>query len=95
MHWNRLIRIQTDVCRLEKNDFPWSILPFHARLLRRLEKTGADEPLSKEKMAPVMAAYAYDTWEEAVEIAKKYETPETVKFINGILGSFLREEIKE
>ena len=39
-------------------------------LLVRLEKTGADEPLSKEKMAPVMAAYAYDTWEEAVEIAK-------------------------
>ena len=30
---------------------------------------------------------------EAVEIAKKYETPETVKFINGILGSFAREEI--
>lgn len=32
---------------------------------------------------------------EAVEIAKRYEEPETVKFINGILGSFLREEIKE
>ncbi len=31
---------------------------------------------------------------EAVEIAKKYETPETVKFINGILGSFAREEIE-
>ncbi|MEG0780632.1 MAG: transcription antitermination factor NusB [Oscillospiraceae bacterium] len=30
---------------------------------------------------------------EAVEIAKKYETPETVKFINGILGSFVRKEI--
>ena len=29
---------------------------------------------------------------EAVEIAKKYETPETVRFINGILGSFVREE---
>lgn len=29
---------------------------------------------------------------EAVEIAKKYETPETVKFINGILGSFTRQE---
>lgn len=29
---------------------------------------------------------------EAVEIAKKYETGETVKFINGILGSFVREE---
>ncbi len=32
---------------------------------------------------------------EAVEIAKKYETPETVKFINGILGSFVREEAPE
>ena len=32
---------------------------------------------------------------EAVEIAKKYETPETVKFINGILGSFVRQEIGE
>lgn len=32
---------------------------------------------------------------EAVEIAKKYETPETVKFINGILGSFVRVEVSE
>ena len=32
---------------------------------------------------------------DAVEIAKKYETPETVKFINGILGSFVRQEISE
>ena len=32
---------------------------------------------------------------EAVEIAKKYETPETVKFINGILGSFVRQEFPE
>ena len=32
---------------------------------------------------------------EAVEIAKKYETPETVKFINGILGSFARGELKD
>ena len=32
---------------------------------------------------------------EAVEIAKKYETPETVKFINGILGSFVRGEITQ
>ena len=30
---------------------------------------------------------------EAVELAKKYETPETVRFINGILGSFVRSEI--
>lgn len=32
---------------------------------------------------------------EAVEIAKKYETPETVRFLNGILGSFVRQEIKD
>ena len=32
---------------------------------------------------------------EAVEIAKKYEAPEVVRFMNGILGSFLREEVKE
>ena len=35
------------------------------------------------------------TGTQAVEIAKKYETPETVKFINGILGSFAREEISQ
>ncbi len=28
----------------------------------------------------------------AIEIAKKYETPETVRFINGILGGFTRQE---
>ena len=32
---------------------------------------------------------------EAVEIAKKYETPEVARFMNGILGSFTREEVKE
>lgn len=32
---------------------------------------------------------------EAVEIAKKYETPETVKFMNGILGSFVRQEVSQ
>lgn len=31
----------------------------------------------------------------AVDIAKKYETPETVRFINGILGSFTRQELGE
>lgn len=29
---------------------------------------------------------------EAVEIAKRYEDPETVSFINGVLGSFYRGE---
>ena len=29
---------------------------------------------------------------EAVELAKKYESDEVVKFMNGILGTFVREE---
>ena len=32
---------------------------------------------------------------EAVEITKRYEDEETAKFVNGILGTFVREEIKE
>ena len=32
---------------------------------------------------------------EAIEIAKRYESPETVPFINGVLGSFSRSEIGE
>jgi len=30
---------------------------------------------------------------EAVELAKTYESPETVSFINGVLGSFVRGEV--
>ena len=32
---------------------------------------------------------------EAVEIAKHYEEPETVSFINGVLGSFVRGELEQ
>ena len=32
---------------------------------------------------------------EAVEIAKKYLDDDVVKFINGILGSFVRAELPE
>ena len=32
---------------------------------------------------------------EAVEIAKRYETQEVVSFVNGILGSFVRAEFSE
>jgi len=32
---------------------------------------------------------------EAVELAKRYEPPETVSFINGLLGSFVRAEKQE
>ena len=31
----------------------------------------------------------------AVELTPKYDEPETAKFVNGILGSFLRQEVKE
>ena len=34
------------------------------------------------------------TINEAVELAKGYEEPETVSFINGILGSFVRTEVE-
>jgi len=32
---------------------------------------------------------------EAVEIAKKYEEQDTVSFINGVLGSFIRGELSQ
>jgi N utilization substance protein B len=37
--------------------------------------------------APLAAAI-----NEAVELAKRYEEPETVAFINGVLGGFVRGE---
>lgn len=40
-------------------------------LLVKVTETGADELLSQEKMAPVMAVYTYKTWKEAVDIAKE------------------------
>lgn len=38
-------------------------------LLVKADAYGVDDSLSKEKMCPVNSIYAYDTWEEAVEIA--------------------------
>lgn len=32
---------------------------------------------------------------EAVNVAKKYEDPETVSFINGVLGSFVRAQMEQ
>lgn len=32
---------------------------------------------------------------EAVELAKRYDTPEAASFINGILGTFVRKEVTE
>ena len=36
--------------------------------------------------------YELDQFNEALEIAKKYESPDTVRFINGVLGTFVRTE---
>ncbi|MEI6100563.1 MAG: aldehyde dehydrogenase family protein [Eubacteriales bacterium] len=38
-------------------------------IILKPEKYGREDTLSKEKMCPVMTAYAYDTWENAVDIA--------------------------
>ncbi|MBR4149881.1 MAG: aldehyde dehydrogenase family protein [Firmicutes bacterium] len=38
-------------------------------LLVKVEKFGKEDYYSKEKMCPVIAAYKYDKWEDAVEIA--------------------------
>jgi len=38
--------------------------------LLKAKGIGADDILCKEKMCPVMAAFKYDTFEEAVEIAQ-------------------------
>jgi N utilization substance protein B len=46
------------------------------------------EALYMAEEVPVRAAM-----NEAVELAKKYETPETVSFVNGVLGSFTKGEL--
>ena len=56
-------------------------------VIRNILRLGGYQILFLDKVPPRAAV------NEAVEIAKKYETPETVKFINGILGSFVRGEI--
>lgn len=38
-------------------------------LIVKLDHYGEDEDLSKEKMFPVLAAFVYDTWEQAVDVA--------------------------
>lgn len=43
-------------------------------------------------MEDVPTAAAID---EAVELDKNYDEPETVAFVNGVLGAFVREELKE
>ncbi|OGB89182.1 transcription antitermination factor NusB [candidate division WOR-1 bacterium RIFCSPHIGHO2_01_FULL_53_15] len=51
---------------------------------RGILRLAVHEIRSKETPASVVA-------DEAVELAKKYSSPEAAKFINGILGSYLRK----
>ena len=60
-----------------------------SRTAAAIMKTAMYEALYM-KDVPERAAF-----NEAVELAKYYETPETVSFINGVLGTFSRNEIGE
>ncbi|MBQ7523511.1 MAG: transcription antitermination factor NusB [Oscillospiraceae bacterium] len=56
-----------------------------SRIARAIMETAIYEALYMDDV-PVGAAI-----NEAVELCKKYEEPETASFVNGILGSFARE----
>ena len=53
-------------------------------------KTAMYEVLYMPDEVPARAAI-----NEAVELAKKYEEPDTVPFVNGVLGSFIKGEVAE
>ena len=44
--------------------------PENIKLIVAKARPGGSEPLGKEKMCPVIAAYTYETWEQAVNIAR-------------------------
>ena len=72
------------------------------RYIERYAKGWKPERISKTAGAVLRCAMSEILWmpdvpnaaaiNEAVELAKKYEEPETVSFINGVLGSFVRGE---
>jgi succinate-semialdehyde dehydrogenase len=59
----------------------------------KLDKTGADEPLAKEKLFPVLAFYVYDTWENGVaKAAANIEYEGTGH--SAVIHSFTKEHIE-
>jgi succinate-semialdehyde dehydrogenase len=59
----------------------------------RLDKTGADEPLAKEKLFPVLAFYVYDKWEDGVaKAAANIEYEGTGH--SAVIHSFTKENIE-
>ena len=55
----------------------------------------AGYPMPYQKLAEVTGLTAREVKRLAERIAKRYEDEDVVKFINGILGSFVRAEFPE
>lgn len=62
-------------------------------LVVKVEKYGAEEYFAKEKMCPVLSAYKYDKWEEAVNIANQNLEYEG-KGHSAIIHSYTKENIE-
>lgn len=72
---------------IEKYAVGWKFARI-SRTALAIIKTAMFEILYMTDEVPVRAAV-----NEAVELAKKYEEPETVPFVNGVLGSFVKGEV--
>ncbi len=62
-------------------------------LVVKVKGSGKDDFLSKEKMCPVLSAYSYDTWEEAVAVAKANLDNEG-KGHSAVIHSYTKENIE-
>lgn len=72
---------------IKKNSIGWDLRRI-SRVAMAIMRVAIYEAKYMDEIPPSVAI------NEAVEIAKKYETAETVAFINGVLGSVVREEPK-
>ena len=75
---------------IEENLRGWSLRRLSKMTLTILRVAVCEMQFMRADDVPVSVSI-----NEAVEIAKNYESPEVVKFINGILGSFARGELKD
>ena len=73
---------------IKKNSIGWDLRRI-SRVAMAIMRVAIYEAKYMDEIPPSVAI------NEAVEIAKNYEPAETVAFINGILGSVVREEPKE
>lgn len=78
-----------DIAKMAKIDIPKDT----KLLVVKAEKYGTEEYFAKEKMCPVLVAYSYDEWKEAVKIANanlEYEG----KGHSAIIHSYTKENIE-